>query len=295
VTIRLRSNGPTDLALSNQPVTEHQADRSAFADGALYRASWIDGAPAIIRAWSVSEDEIEFEVTPAEDRPLPSPDRVAAFLRRKFALDLDLPAFYLFAKKSPRLARLPGRLPGLRPILKDSLLEALCLAIADQQVNVAFAATLKQRLLSAYGTCYPVDGLQLWLHPSAETLAQLDPEALAPLQFTRSKSRYIVELARRFLAEPRWETLSGNNGEIIRRLCTLRGVGPWTAEYAGMVGLGLKDTLPSADIALIRMVQRIYNLPQRPTEREVRQLARDWSPWRGIVTFYLWQLEDMET
>ena len=133
------------------------------------------------------------------------------------------------------------------------------------------------------------------MFPASGELARLDPLALYPLQFTRNKSRYIIELARRFLSEPHWETLTGPDEELVSRLCTLRGVGPWTAEYAAMVGLGLVDTLPAADIGLLRMVRRIYHLAERPTEKQVRELGQDWSPWRGLVTFYLWHQEDSET
>ncbi len=319
--LNLLSKGPTDLARCNQPVTENESDREAFAGGILYRAAHIagspglagdpgrsvhgeagtsrlglrpEGTPVIIRAGSPAADEVEFTVSPAEDTPLPTKEVITAALRRKFSLDLDLPAFYRFVKTIPPLARLLVQQTGLRPILKDTLLEALCLAIIDQQVNVSFAARLKHRLLETYGRLYQVDGHELWLFPSAEELAALDPHALHPLQFSRSKSSYIIDLARRFLAEPHWESLGGTDEEIVERLCTLRGVGRWTAEYAAMMGLGLTDTLPAADIGLMRMVQRVYGLAERPTEDQVRKIGRDWSPWRGLVTFYLWHQEDAE-
>ncbi|MCH7858923.1 MAG: DNA-3-methyladenine glycosylase 2 family protein [Candidatus Marinimicrobia bacterium] len=292
LTLRLRSNGPTDLARCNQPVTENQKDREAYLDGTLYRASRIDGVPVVIRARSVATDELAFEVSAAEDSPLPAPEVVQAALKRKFSLDLDLPAFYRFVSRFPQLAPLAARQNGLRPLLKDSLLEALCLAVADQQVNVAFAARLKHRLLESYGRCYHIDGLDLWLFPTIDELAALDPHALCALQFTRNKSSYIVGLARQFLADPNWAIHTGSDDEIVQRLCTLRGVGRWTAEYAAMVGLGLVDTLPAADIALMRMVQQVYDLAERPTDSQVREIGRNWSPWRGLVTFYLWYLED---
>ena len=141
ITLHLTSQGPTDLALSNQPVTENQSDRAAFSNDTLYRAARIQGNPVIIRARSCGLDEIKFRVSPAEDVPLPPKEAIATALRRKFSLDLDLPAFYKFVRKIPPLAHLPRHQQGLRPILKDSLFEALALAIIDQQVNVAFAAT----------------------------------------------------------------------------------------------------------------------------------------------------------
>ncbi len=294
IIIRLRSNGPTDLRLCNQPATEMAVDRAAWRDGALYRAGRIAGVPVLMRAHALAEDQIEFRVWPAEETPVPDKDIIAAALRRKFSLDLDLPAFYRFVESQPKLQDLPVRQRGLRPILKDSLLEALWLAVMDQQVNVAFADQLKRRFLDAYGQCYRLDGLDLWLLPTVEQIAALDPHALHPLQFTRNRSSFIVGLAQRFLAEPHWEALQGPDDEVVRELCRLNGVGPWTAEYGAMVGLGLTDTLPAADIGLLEAMQRLFDLPERPTPEQVRRLGRDWSPWRGLITFYLWHQYEME-
>ncbi len=290
--LHLPSNGPLDLALSNQPVTEHLGDRGPIAEGGLYRASRIAGTAAIINARSIAADVVEFRVTSAEQKALPPKDIVAAFLTRKFSLQLDLPAFYRFVTRQPALAGLPEFQRGLRPILKDTLLEALCLAITDQQVNTTFADELKRRLLATFGHVYRVQDRDLWLFPSVEELARLEIYALRPLQYSNNKSRYIVELARQFAAEPKWERLSGGDEEIVGQLCQLRGVGPWTAEYGAMLGLGLVDTLPAADIGLMRVVQQVYSLAERPTEKQVREIGEHWSPWRGLVTFYLWHQED---
>ena len=123
--------------------------------------------------------------------------------------------------------------------------------------------------------------------------ACVDDFALRPLQYTRNKSSFITGLARTFLAEPAWNRLSGDDESIVQQLCGLRGIGRWTAEYGAMMGLGITDTLPAADIALMRMVQRVARLARRPTEPEVREFGARWSPWRGLVTFYLWREEEM--
>ena len=289
----LKSNGPVDLAKSCGPYTENRADREAFADGILYRAFRIDHVPALLKVQNRADDELQAVVIAAGEEPLPRRSRVEQALRRKLSLDLDLPAFYRFLSSDPALSGLQGHHRGLRPILKDSLWEALSLAIADQQVNVTFAAELKHRLLAKYGTQYVLDGIPLWLFPDAATLANLDEYALRPLQFTRNKSSFIVGLARTFLADPAWNRLTGTGESIVQRLCQLRGVGRWTAEYGAMMGLGITDTLPAADIALMRMVQRVANLPHRPTEQEVRAYGARWSPWQGLVTFYLWRQEEL--
>lgn len=291
-TYRLASNGPIDLEASCRPFTENRADRAAFSGGALYRAARIGAVALILKARALAEDEIEVQVEPAEGDQLPPDKVIVAGLRRKFSLDLDLPAFYGFLETVPELRGMAADHRGLRPLRKDSLLEALVLAIADQQVNVAFAAELKERLLTRYGHRYDVAGHALWLFPRAEVLAALEEHALRPLQYTRNKSSYITGLARKFLQQPEWERLAGRDAEIVERLIQLRGIGRWTAEYGAMLGLGVTDTLPAADIALLRMVQSAYGLPQRPTEQELRQIGEGWSPWRGMVTFYLWRQEE---
>ncbi|MCH8328548.1 MAG: DNA-3-methyladenine glycosylase 2 family protein [Candidatus Marinimicrobia bacterium] len=289
----LKCNGPIDLAISCLPYTENRADRKAFAGGFLYRALRIDQVPALLKVQNSADDELDAVVVPAGKKPLPRRSRVEQALRRKLSLDLDLPAFYRFLARDPALGSLAEHHRGLRPILKDSLLEALSLAVADQQVNVTFAAELKHRLLTHYGDQYELDGIPLWLFPDARTLAKLDNYALRPLQYTRNKSSFIVGLARTFLADPAWNHLTGTDESIVQRLCQLRGVGRWTAEYGAMMGLGITDTLPAADIALMRMVQRVANLPDRPTEPDVRAYGARWSPWQGLVTFYLWREEEL--
>ena len=275
-------------------MTESITDRGACVQGILYRAARIREVPVIIRARSITADEIEFVVDTAEDLPLPPRELLAAALKRKFSLNLDLPSFYQFVHRIPELSHLPDHQAGLRPILKDSLFESLCLAIIDQQLTVSFAARLKQRLMQSYGRSYQTNGLELWLFPTLNDFDRLPPDALRILQFSRNKSSYVIDLARRFRAEPAWEQIQGTDDEIVDRLCSLRGIGRWTAEYGAMMGLGRVDTIPAADIGLMRMVQRTYHLPARPSEAQVRSIGQCWSPWRGLVTFYLWHQEDTQ-
>ncbi len=71
-------------------------------------------------------------------------------------------------------------------------------------------------------------------------------------------------------------------------LLPLRGIGRWTVECLLLFGMGRPDLLPAADIGLRRAVQRVYGLPERPGEEEVRRIGEAWAPWRSYATFYLW-------
>lgn len=250
--------------------------------------------PVLFKARSNDDNTVDVTVLPAEAQPLPSGPATERALRRKLSLDLDLAQFYQFAATIPQLPDFGIRQRGLRPIIKDSLLEALTLAVMDQQVNIVFAATLKKRFLERYGRCYEFDGIKLWLFPTPEEVTRLTIEELKTIQLTGSRSGAIIGLAQEYLAGKRWPDTAGSSDAVVKALCTLKGIGPWTAEYSALVGMGLLNTLPAADVALMRIIKKLYGLFARPTEKGVRELAEHWSPWKGLVTLYLWQREEME-
>jgi DNA-3-methyladenine glycosylase II len=55
-----------------------------------------------------------------------------------------------------------------------------------------------------------------------------------------------------------------------------------------MRGLGAGDELPGADVGLQIAAERVFGLPARPTEKQLRALAEPWSGWRTYFSFYLW-------
>ena len=216
--------------------------------------------------------------------------KIAEEITRRFGLLQDLEAFYGFAGGNRKLIPIIHKLRGLTMFQKSSPFEALVTAIADQQLNVSFATTLKRRLILTYGRKFKSHGLELWTFPTCNTLAKLEDGALRPLQYSNSKSRFIIHLAKGIVAGnyplEEWSLL--DDRDLIQSLMSIYGVGQWTAEYVAMVGYNRCDVIPAADIGLQRAVQLCYELSDRPGENEVRAIAKRWSPWRGLVTYYLW-------
>ena len=211
-------------------------------------------------------------------------------INRRYGLLQNLKTFYYFIKRHSELEPIVRDLRGLTMFQKSSPFEALVTAITDQQLNVSFATTLKCRLIQTYGKKYNQDGFELWTFPTCENLAELDDSALRPLQYSHSKSRFIIHLARGILEKDypleQWSYLDDSN--LIQSLMQIYGVGRWTAEYVAMVGFNRCDSIPAADIGLQRAIKTCFGLPHRPGENEVRTLAEKWHPWRGLVTYYLW-------
>jgi DNA-3-methyladenine glycosylase II len=282
-----------DLALAYLSRSPTEALDVVDANQGVYRrALHLAGRPRLLELRAEGDAERPaLRVSLVGERPEPRVlDAAEDFVARGFRLAEDVRPLDALAEQDAHFGALVGRLRGLRALVMPSPFEALVWAIIGQQINVAFAYRLKRTLVEAYGERIEHDGRTYYLFPTAERLAGLEPETLRPLQFSRQKARYIVELARQLvdgrLDLDRLALLPVDDAR--QALMALHGVGRWTAEYALMRGLGARDELPAADVGLQIAAGRLYGLERRPTEMELRALAEPWAGWRSYYAFYLW-------
>ncbi len=177
------------------------------------------------------------------------------------------------ASQDARFARaleLTGPLPlRLRPDGFDQLLSA----IVSQQVSVASAAAIWQRMQDA--------GLV-----SPEAIVDASDEELRAVGLSRQKMRYARALA---AAGIDFNGLRVAPNEVVfKTLTNVSGVGIWTAEIYAMFSLGRADVFAPGDLALQESARMLFDLPERPKERALRQMAEDWSPWRSVAARLLW-------
>lgn len=166
-----------------------------------------------------------------------------------------------FAAILPMVDPLPLR---LRPDGFGQLLSA----IMSQQVSVASARAISGRLEAA--------GLL-----SEDAVAKASEDALRACGLSRQKIRYAGELAR---ARINYKALrSAESEEVVETLTAVPGIGRWTAEIYAMFSLGHADVFAPNDLALQISAQHVFDLPERPTEKELRLLAENWAPWRGVA------------
>ena len=71
-------------------------------------------------------------------------------------------------------------------------------------------------------------------------------------------------------------------------LVALHGIGPWTADVYLLACIGHADAWPAGDIALQEAARLAFELPQRPTSREMGPLADRWRPVRAVAARLLW-------
>ena len=75
---------------------------------------------------------------------------------------------------------------------------------------------------------------------------------------------------------------------MIARLVEVPGIGAWTAEIYAMFSLGRADVFAPGDLALQEAVRMLFALDERPKEAQLRKMAEEWSPWRGVAARLLW-------
>jgi len=177
------------------------------------------------------------------------------------------------AAQEPRFAAALQQTGPLPLRLRQDGFGALLDAIVSQQVSVAAGAAIWQRLQAA--------GLT---DPCA--LAAAHDDALRACGLSRPKVRYARALAAAQLDYPGLRGAS--TAEILTTLTKVPGIGRWSAEIYAMLSLGRADVFAAGDLALQESARSLFGLAQRPDERALREMARNWSPWRGVAARLLW-------
>jgi len=183
----------------------------------------------------------------------------------------------------PAVARADALFPGVRPVLERDPLTALIRSVSAQQINLAFAALVRKRLVQAYGRRHQVGGFEVWSF-DAEPLAAASVSDIRALQFTTRKAEYIVGIAQRIAADPLHfaELEALPDEEVIRRLTAIPGIGRWSAEWHLARTLG-RPVVAAGDLGVRKAVGRAYFEGRMPSELEVRQATAHWGAAAGVA------------
>jgi len=176
--------------------------------------------------------------------------------------------------------RLPIRSEG-------GLFSALARAIAYQQLSGKAAGTIHGRFLQLFP-----DG-----RPTPEHTVGLSPEQLRAVGLSRAKTLSILDLAERSMNGqlPTPRKMGGmDDEEIIESLCTVRGIGPWTAQMYLIFNLGRPDVMPSTDLGVQKGVQNIYRMRSLPAPAKVERKTRRLAPFRSVASWYFWRASEAQ-
>ncbi len=216
---------------------------------------------------------------------------VHAQVLRLLGLILDPRPFERRAARDGQIARLIDGRHGMSIPQTPTVFDALVWVIAGQQVSLPVAFALRRRLARSAGV--RLDD-RLYAPPSPERIAELEPEDLHQLGWSRRKAEYLLGVTRLVNeGSLKPEALVGRSATAVEReLLGIRGLGPWSVNYLMMRALGFADCVPIGDAALTRNLKRFFDLAPRPDASATRQLMEPFSPHRSLATFHLWALKE---
>jgi AraC family transcriptional regulator, regulatory protein of adaptative response / DNA-3-methyladenine glycosylase II len=173
--------------------------------------------------------------------------------------------------------RVPGALDGYELAVR---------AVLGQQITVAAARTLAQRMVDRFGEPIETPWPQLTrLFPTPAVLAAASGDALGQLGIVRQRQAAIVGIAQA-VADKRLQLHSG--ADVNATLATLKelpGIGDWTAQYIAMRALRWPDAFPAGDVALHKALG-VQGLKNPAREAELASAA--WKPWRSYAVIRAW-------
>ncbi|TAM13077.1 MAG: DNA-3-methyladenine glycosylase 2 family protein [Nevskiaceae bacterium] len=188
--------------------------------------------------------------------------------------------------RDPRLAKLiAAHGPCTLGSRERSPFHVLCTSIINQQLSLKAADTIQARVMQHVGAAAEF---------TPASLAHADPEALRAAGLSRSKARWLTDIAGRVLEGSfSFEQLATLDDEAaIETLDALPGIGRWTAEMFLIFALGRLDIFALDDVGLRRSLDRLYGKPHN--DAAARRCTAKWAPYRSVASWYLWRMVDAD-
>ena len=182
------------------------------------------------------------------------------------------------ASREPAFARVVEQHGVPEPRSSEPGAHTLLRTIVGQQVSVAAARSMWAKLEAAYGS-----------PPNLEAILRASDQDLRQAGISRQKAGYARSLAELVLSkELDLAELPKDDDEAVALLTKIKGIGRWSAEIYLLFAEGRPDMWPAGDLAVQIEIGRLLGLPEKPSEKHLRELAEPWRPYRGAAAELAW-------
>jgi DNA-3-methyladenine glycosylase II len=159
----------------------------------------------------------------------------------------------------------------------------LARSIVGQQLSGKAAETIFGRFLKLFDD-----------EVTPEKVTAIDDQKLRDSGLSWSKVKYINHLAEMVSKEelPLAELPNMDDQDIIKELTKVKGIGQWTVEMFLMFVLGRPNIFSHGDLGLLRGLQKLYGLGEKPTKAEIEAIIKKWEPYQTYGSRALWHSLD---
>jgi DNA-3-methyladenine glycosylase II len=149
------------------------------------------------------------------------------------------------------------------------------------------ARRLKQALTERFGASLEVGGTRYQAFPDAARLTEADPADLLAIVHTLRRDEYLAAVARAFsVADEAWLRGAAYD-EAEAWLRSIDGIGPWSAAFVLLRGLGRAERLPVGEKRLAIAAGKLYNGGPPLDEAGLRRIAKRYGRWQGYWAHYV--------
>ena len=252
---------PYDFDVSTERFRAFGVDlANLWHEGGLYRV--------------IAGKDVRIEPAPGGVEVTPYDEAIHAEVELLLGVPFDLRSFYAWVAADPVLGPIALRLQGFRPPLAPDPFETLVTSITAQQVSLFSAFAIRSRMIERFGERAEL----AYAFPTRERLARATEDELFAVGFSHRKAEYVIGLARSDLDLDALAAL--DDDEIRARITSLRGLGPWTAEWFLARHLARPRAWPIGDIALQKAVLSLYG-------SSVEEMGPRLDPFQNLSAHYL--------
>ncbi|MGW0250218.1 DNA-3-methyladenine glycosylase family protein [Nocardia goodfellowii] len=237
---------PVDLAHTIAPLGRGPGDpcHITAGDGSYWHASRLLSGPVTYRLSQPDRHSVRASAWG------PGADEFLDRLEHLLCLDEDVSGF---VPEHPKLADAHRRYPGLRMLRTGLVFEALVPAVLEQKVHTKSARASWRALVRKFGEPAPGPApAGLTLPPDADTWRRIPSWVYHRANVGPQRAQTIVRAAR--LAESLERIATQDPSEAARLLCTIPGIGIWTAAEIGQRAFGDADALSVGDFHLAAII-----------------------------------------
>jgi len=198
-------------------------------------------------------------------------------VRNMFDLDSDPILLANVLESDLKIKKLLKAYPGIRLPSGWEPFEVAISTILGQLVSVERAKFLVSDLIDIAGndSGIEINGKKIKLFPTPKQIVDAD---LGNLKTTSLRKKTLKEFSQAVIDGRLFLESTQDVDSFLKKVLSIKGIGPWTAQYMALKVLRHTDAFPSSDLILARAL-----------DNHSKHAVESMRPWRGYVAALFWR------